>query len=246
MIGNQIIQLDRVDSTSNYVATLVSEGKARHGMVILAENQTNGRGQRGTIWQSESAKNLIFSFYLEHKDLEIHQQEALTHFTSIAIQSCLLKLGISSAIKWPNDILVNTKKIAGILIENQLRGTKISSSIIGIGLNVLQTKFDFTGSTSILSVLNKTIHKEEIFERLILELNNTYLLILNKEYSRLKENYLQSLWLLGIESTFEIKNSFFKGIIRGTDAFGRLEIEDVDGVKTYDLKEIKFTLRNEL
>ena len=65
-------------------------------------------------------------------------------------------------------------------------------------------------------------------------------------YSQLKENYLNSLWLLGIESTFERKNTFFKGIIRGTDAFGRLEIEDVDGIKTYDLKEIKFTLRNEL
>jgi BirA family biotin operon repressor/biotin-[acetyl-CoA-carboxylase] ligase len=92
----------------------------------------------------------------------------------------------------------------------------------------------------------ETSEKEEIFERLILELNSTYLLIQNKEFSRLKENYLNSLWLLGVESTFEINNSFFKGIIRGTDAFGRLEIEDVDGVKTYDLKEIKFTLRNEL
>jgi BirA family biotin operon repressor/biotin-[acetyl-CoA-carboxylase] ligase len=246
MIGNQIIQLDRVDSTSNYVATLVSEGKARHGMVILAENQTNGRGQRGTIWQSESAKNLILSFYIEHKDLEISQQEALTHFTSIAIHACLMKLGISSAIKWPNDILVKTKKIAGILIENQLRGTKITSSIIGIGLNVLQTKFDFSGSTSVLCVLDKTIHKEEVFERLILELNNSYLQIQNKAYSQLKENYLNKLWLLGIESTFEVNNTFFKGIIRGTDAFGRLEIEDVDGIKTYDLKEIKFSLRSEL
>jgi BirA family biotin operon repressor/biotin-[acetyl-CoA-carboxylase] ligase len=246
MIGNQIIQLDRVDSTSNYVATLVSEGKARHGMVILAENQTNGRGQRGTVWQSESAKNIVFSFYLEHIDLEIHHQEALTHFTSIAIHACLLKLGISSAIKWPNDILVNSKKIAGILIENQLRGTKISSSIIGIGLNVSQTKFDFAGSTSVLSVLNKTIDKKEVFERLILELNSTYLQIQNKEYLQLKENYLNSLWLLGIESTFERNNTFFKGIIRGTDAFGRLEIEENDGIKTYDLKEIKFTLRNEL
>ena len=246
MIGNQIIHLDRVDSTSNYVATLISEGKARHGMVILAENQTNGRGQRGSVWQSESSKNLILSIYLEHSDLEIHHQEALTHFTSIAILNCLSKFGISSVIKWPNDLLVTKKKIAGILIENQLRGNKITSSVIGIGLNILQTEFDFPGSTSILSILNKPIHKEEVFETLILELNSSYLQLQNKAYSQLKENYLNNLWLLGVASTFERNNTLFKGTIRGTDAFGRLEIEEVDGIKTYDLKEIKFTLRNEL
>ena len=246
MIGNQIIQLDRVDSTSNYVATLVSEGKARHGMVILAENQTNGRGQRGSVWQSESSKNLILSIYLEHSDLEIHHQEALTHFTSIAILNCLSKFGISSVIKWPNDLLVTKKKIAGILIENQLRGNKITSSVIGIGLNILQTEFDFPGSTSILSILNKSVHKEEVFETLIFELNSSYLQLQNKAYAKLKENYLNNLWLLGVSSIFERNNTFFNGIIRGTDSFGRLEIEDVDGIKTYDLKEIKFTLRNEL
>ena len=179
MIGNQIIHLDRVDSTSNYVATLISEGKARHGMVILAENQTNGRGQRGSVWQSESSKNLILSIYLEHSDLEIHHREALTHFTSIAILNCLSKFGISSVIKWPNDLLVTKKKIAGILIENQLRGNKITSSVIGIGLNILQTEFDFPGSTSILSILNKPVHKEEVFETLIFELNSSYLQLQN-------------------------------------------------------------------
>jgi BirA family biotin operon repressor/biotin-[acetyl-CoA-carboxylase] ligase len=245
MIGNKIIHLDRVDSTSNYVATLMSEGKARHGMVILAENQTNGRGQRGAVWQSESSKNLTLSIYLEHSDLEIYHQEALTHFTSLAIISCLSKLGVSSVIKWPNDILVSKKKIAGILIENQLRGNKIISSVIGVGLNILQTKFDFPESTSILSVLNKKINKEEVFKTLLLELNSSYLQLQNKAYSHLKESYLNNLWLLGIASIFERNNSLFKGTIIGTDSFGRLEIEDVDGIKKYGLKEIKFTLRNE-
>ena len=97
-----------------------------------------------------------------------------------------------------------------------------------------------------MSILNKPIHKEEVFETLILELNSSYLQLQNKAYSQLKENYLNNLWLLGIASRFERNNTFFNGIIRGTDAFGRLEIEEDDGIKTYDLKEIKFTLRNEL
>lgn len=246
MIGNQIIQLDRVDSTSNYIATLISEGKARHGMVILAENQTNGRGQRGAIWQSESSKNLTLSFYLEHADLEILQQEVLTHVTSLAIQSCLNKLGIKSEIKWPNDILVSGKKIAGILIENQLRGNKITTSIIGIGLNVLQTEFTFSGSTSIFSTLKSPIDKETVLKSLLKELNKKYNQLVNKEFTLLKETYLKNLWLLGVETTFERDNTLFQGIIRGTDAFGRLEVEENGRIQTYDLKELKFTLRNAL
>ena len=97
-----------------------------------------------------------------------------------------------------------------------------------------------------MGVLNKPVHKEEVFETLIFELNGSYLQLQNKAYAQLKENYLNNLWLLGVSSTFERNNTLFKGTIRGTDAFGRLEIEEVDGIKTYDLKEIKFTLRNEL
>lgn len=245
MIGNQIIHLDRVDSTSNYVATLVSEQKARHGMVILAETQTNGRGQRGAVWQSESFKNLLFSIYLEHKQLPIQQQSSLTHLVSLAILEGLAKIGLTTQIKWPNDILVGTKKIAGILIENQLRGTNIHSSIIGIGINVLQTTFDFSGSTSVCLALKKTITKEEVLNHVLDTMNRLYENIVHKQYHLLKASYLEKLWLLNTESSFEQENETFRGIIRGTDEYGRLVIEREQKLVAYDLKEIKFTLRNE-
>ncbi len=245
MIGNQIIYLDRVDSTSNYVATLVSEGKARHGMVILAETQTNGRGQRGATWQSEDAKNLLLSFYLEHLDLEILQQESLNHFVSLALSNTFMKFGISNHIKWPNDILVGTKKIAGILIENQLRGSKINTSIIGIGINILQTKFDYKGSTSVSIESNLAISKENFFAELTTQLNIFYTYITHKKLDKLKKDYLSKLWLMGIQSPFESNGETFYGSIKGTDNYGRLLVEVNDELKTFDLKEIKFTLRNE-
>ncbi len=245
MIGNQIIYLDRVDSTSNYVATLISEGKARHGMVILAESQTNGRGQRGTTWQSEDAKNLLFSFYLEHPDLEIIQQESLTHFVSLSLSNTLTKFGIPNHIKWPNDILVGTKKIAGILIENQLRGSKIIGSTIGIGINIQQTTFDFKGSTSVSIESDSIISKENFFSEFMKELNEIYPYLINKELDKLKKLYLNKLWLLGVESTFESNGQIFNGNIIGTDNYGRLLVEVNKEIKTFDLKEIKFTLRNE-
>ncbi len=246
MIGNQIIHLDRVDSTSNYVATLLSEGKARHGMVILAENQSNGRGQRGAIWQSESSKNLLLTIYVEHKQLEIIHQEALTHFVSLALHQCLLKFKINAEIKWPNDLLIRGKKIAGILIENQLRGSKIVSSIIGIGLNVLQTEFDIPGSTSITLETKESFTKENVLKELINQLNQLFQILTHKQYSKLKEMYLEKLWLMNVISLFESKNIRFSGIIRGTDEFGRLQIEHNQQINTYELKEVKFTLRNEL
>ena len=244
MIGNQIIHLDRVDSTSNYVATLVSEGKARHGVVILAEKQTNGRGQRGAEWQSENSKNLLLSFYLEHNQFEIIQQEALTHFVSLAIQACLSKFKVKSNIKWPNDILVGTKKIAGILIENQLRGNQISSSIIGIGLNVAQKTFEFLGSTSMAIEASEINSKDEVFKELIFQLNEKFELIRSKQFSKLKKEYLKSLWLLGKESIYESNGEKFMAILRGTAEFGRLQLERDNILYVYDLKEIKFNLRN--
>jgi len=246
MIGNQIIHLDRVDSTSNYVATLISEDKARHGMVILAENQTNGRGQRGTVWQSEPSKNLLFSVYLEHNQLPIQHQSSLTHLASLAIFEGLKKIGLHTQIKWPNDILVGTKKIAGILIENQLRGTAIQSSIIGIGLNISQTEFDFPGSTSVFLELETSTTKEEVFNHILYAMNTLYAKITQKRYDSLKESYLKNLWLLNVESTFEKENKIFTGIIRGTDEYGRLLIERGQKSIAYDLKEIKFIFRNEV
>lgn len=245
MIGNQIIYLDRVDSTSNYVATLISEGKARHGMVILAEIQTNGRGQRGATWQSEDAKNLLLSIYLEHKDLEISKQESLTHFISLGLSNTLLHFGISNHIKWPNDILVGSKKIAGILIENQLRSSKINTSIIGVGINILQTTFDFKGSTSVSLESKTPITKENFLSELIKQLNHLYPLVQYKIMDKLKNEYLSKLWLLGVESPFESNGENFIGKILGTDNFGRLLVEVKKEIKTFDLKEIKFTLRNE-
>lgn len=245
MIGNQIIHLDRVDSTSNYAATLLSEGKARQGMVILAENQTNGRGQRGAIWQSESSKNLLLSFYVEHEQLEIINQEVLTHFISLSLHQCLLYFDIHANIKWPNDLIIGTKKIAGILIENQLRGSKITSSIVGIGLNVFQTEFSIPGSTSMSMEAKVSFTKEKVLEVLIEQLNHYYRLLALEQYTQLKEMYLEQLWLINTPSIFERKNEQFTGIIRGTDNFGRLLIEENQEIKTYDLKEVKFTLRNE-
>jgi BirA family biotin operon repressor/biotin-[acetyl-CoA-carboxylase] ligase len=247
MIGSEIIHFKRVDSTSNYVATLLKETKAVNGMVILADEQSDGRGQRGAKWQSSPGENLLFSFYIQYPSLAILHQQSITHATSLAITHCLNYFNIDAAIKWPNDIVIGNKKIAGILIENQFQGKNIKSSIIGIGLNVLQKKFDIINSTSIINETEQEITLKNVFNRLIFELNQTFNLIEQNSFSILSKKYRENLWLLDTTSSFQLENeTIFKGIIKGTDEVGRLQIfrEDLNKIETFDLKEIKFIERN--
>lgn len=247
MIGSEIIHFKRVDSTSNYIATLIKETKAVNGLVILADEQTEGRGQRGAKWQSLPGENLLFSFYIEYNKLEVKQQQCITHATSLAIQKCLDFFDIESKIKWPNDIVVGNKKIAGILIENQFQGNKIKSSNIGIGLNVLQQVFETLNSTSIKNESSKEIKISTVLNRLIFELNQHFDLISQGAFQVLLEKYTTSMWLLDKVSEYETeKGNRFYGTIIGTDELGKLVIQHLETQENehFGLKEIKFIERN--
>ena len=141
-IGIQKIRLTSVDSTNNFAAKLINDGIAEHGSVILAENQTNCRGQRGSEWQSQKAKNILTSFIFQFETLDPEFLFRINAFVSIALIDFLDSYGIDAQIKWPNDIMVNSNKICGILIENKLAGNTLAYSIAGFGLNVNQIEFD--------------------------------------------------------------------------------------------------------
>jgi len=137
-----IIELDSIDSTNNYLSKLNNTTKLSNGTVILAYNQTNGRGQRGNTWSTIPHQNLTFSLFYTPDDLKIDHVFLISMATANAIHQYLASKQLQSTIKWPNDILVDKKKIAGILIENTIQQTNIHSSIIGIGLNINQTEFE--------------------------------------------------------------------------------------------------------
>lgn len=245
MIGQKIIYLNSVDSTSNYAAKLLKEGLLSHGTAILAEDQTSGRGQRGSNWQVEAGKNLTFSFYLAHKNLPIHLQESLTHFCSLGIHSFLRDLGLEPSIKWPNDIVIGSAKIAGILIENQINSTSIKGSIIGFGINVNQEHYGDYNATSIKLQLGKEQVIMACLEMLCKHLNSYYSYIEREDYSSLKDLYLSHLWLRDTLSSFMREDgTVFEGIIKGTDTSGRLIIEIGGLPEVFELKSIQFIARN--
>ena len=113
-----------------------------HGDAICAERQTAGRGQRGHTWSSEEGRNLMFSLVWEPRFLPVSEQFLLSEAVALALTDLFGGYGIDARIKWTNDIYAGDRKLVGILIEHNLTGDRLSRTIVGIGVNVNQTRFD--------------------------------------------------------------------------------------------------------
>ncbi|MES2588351.1 MAG: biotin--[acetyl-CoA-carboxylase] ligase [Bacteroidota bacterium] len=250
MIGRKIIYKDTLDSTNNYVANLINRNEIEHGTVILAGNQTLGKGQRGAVWDSEPYKNISLSVFLKHVNLSLKHNFYLTQAISLALVDFFKEFDPNFKIKWPNDILYNNSKIAGILIETQLEKAKfddlqIKSSIVGIGINVNQEQFGTYNATSLKLITGNEFQVQELIFKLCEKLNERINLLENFLFEQIKTDYLENLWLFQKESTYQVSDTSFKGKIVGIDEIGRLLVENLDSkeVNAYQNKEIIFLER---
>ena len=135
--------LNTVDSTNNYAMAKVHAGMAAHGMAWFAKEQTTGKGQRGKSWISEKGKNIALSLVLEPERLSIKSQFQLSAVVAITCFEFFSKYaGEETTIKWPNDLFWRDRKAGGILIENILQGKTWKWAVVGIGININQTRFD--------------------------------------------------------------------------------------------------------
>lgn len=243
MIDNyKIIHLKEVDSTNNYAQKLTEKSSNEDfcNTVVCADFQTNGRGAYKNHWESDATKNLICSIIL-CPNIEAKDQFIISKITSLSIISYLKQFNIDAEIKWPNDILVNKKKIAGILIENSIIGSKISDSIIGIGLNVNQLKFSekLKATSVFLEKSTELFIKNELnifltyFDKWKYHCNNENYNYINSEYFK---------FLIGNQEFIKYRKSgkIFEAIITNIDEFGRLIVKTKAGEqKTFAFKEIE-------
>jgi BirA family biotin operon repressor/biotin-[acetyl-CoA-carboxylase] ligase len=241
-INFKITHLESVDSTSNYVATAFAQGKLGHGSVILADKQTSGRGQRDSTWHSEGGSNLLFSVLLIPDNMSASQGQGVMHCATLALVEVLKSCGVDARIKWPNDIYVGPQKIAGILIENQLTGTRISRSIMGIGLNINQSNFGDLNATSLYLQTEKYFDVKEVMLRFLHQFDLLWSTLMRGESQLLKSHYSSLLFGLNETLLFEDDLGEFQGTIKGVDELGRLNVSSVRGDRIYDLKEIRFKL----
>jgi len=243
IIGNNIIELDITDSTNEYSKKLIKESKVEEGTVILAGFQTKGKGQKGGYWESEKGKNLTFSLILYPNFLDIQKQFYLSMSISIGIVEFLSHLSVKSKIKWPNDIYINNKKVAGILIENSIKRNIIASSIVGIGINVNQAEFKSSAPnpTSLCLELNKTFDIKNTYKLLISYLNKWIKILYNSHYKKIKSRYKKNLFLINKKTCFTDINGKFDGRIIDIEESGILLIKtDSKKVRKYNFKEVSF------
>lgn len=238
-IGRNLIHLESVDSTNNYTANLIKSEGLSPGTVILADEQFSGRGQRGSEWVVEPGMNLTFSTYLKVVNLSVENQFDLSKLVALSVCHFLAKTGITAEVKWPNDILVNGRKISGILIENSISGLRPIRSIVGIGININQTRFGKFNATSIQSELGQFYPvKDALFS--FIESFNTLTDELFDHPKLLHEQYLEKLYQLNMKSRYSDASGMFEGEICGVEQSGKLIVLKGNEKVSYDLKEISF------
>ena len=239
-IGSQKIILSDVDSTNNFAAKLINDGSIGHGSVIMAENQSNGRGQQGSLWQSDPHLNLLFSLVLSSRELHKINPICINWYVSICIIDFMKRKNLNAQIKWPNDILIGIKKVSGILIENKFVGSTLKHSIIGVGINVNQTDFNELNATSMKLHTSIKYSIVDLLDDFIFCLCENEHLLFSLKHDDLKEKYLDSLEGLGELRNFKKDSGSFKAQIRGVDDIGRLILQ-ADGQQfLFQNKEIQF------
>jgi BirA family biotin operon repressor/biotin-[acetyl-CoA-carboxylase] ligase len=238
-----IIKLNAIDSTNSYLRQLCNEKVIEDYTVVTANHQTQGRGQMGTIWDSEKGKNLMCSVFTNSVNIPIEQQFYISIATSLALIKTLQAFNVPKLnVKWPNDILAENKKICGILIENVIKHQEIEGTIIGIGLNVNQISFkNLPNASSMKELTGVVFNLDELLQAIVSNLKFYFNLLLKGKYSKLKKEYERYLFRKGKPSTFKLEtNQIFPGFIEGVNEQGKLIIRLEDDVlKTFDLKEIQ-------
>tara|TARA_B100001173_G_C15987705_1_gene547515 strand:+ start:182 stop:931 length:750 start_codon:yes stop_codon:yes gene_type:complete len=240
-IGNQVIKVKSVDSTNNYAAKLLNQTKVPFGTVIMAHYQTNGKGQRNTIWSSNGGDNLLMSVLLDLSFMPSEKIFFLSKSIALAIRAAVVDvIGIESHLKWPNDVLIDNKKIAGVLIENQWNNSNIVSSVVGVGLNVNQVDFQESFSaTSLKKITNKNYNVDNILKVLCKKLNKYYNQLASLNFDNIDIEYHQHLVNYNKFCEFEENNILFNAKVKGVNQQGELMLEFTNGdVKSYELKQI--------
>jgi BirA family biotin operon repressor/biotin-[acetyl-CoA-carboxylase] ligase len=239
----KLIKLDAIDSTNDFLKRLSVEQSLENFTVVTAESQTRGKGQMGAKWDSETGKNLMFSVLVNNVLNSISEIFDLNVAVALSIFTTLEKNNIPNlSIKWPNDILSDNKKVAGILIENSIKNNGEITSIIGIGLNVNQINFDNLPKASSMAVISKKeFDKETILNQLIDCLKSNCDLLQNKSAAQLWNSYNNNLFKKGIPMAFSLPDGIqFMGIIQGVNFSGKLEVKlENDAIENYGIKEIQ-------
>ena len=237
MFNKNHIYFDVLSSTNEFILSLKGTPLFKEGLLVSTKYQSNGKGQTGKQWHSEKNLNILLSVIVEPK-ISLKKQFDISKLVSLAFYDLLILLGLSPKIKWPNDILIKKKKIAGILIQNVVTNNIISHSVIGIGFNINQHNFpQFSHLATSLSLeLNKQLDCVTIRDKFLNSLTNRFIAF-RKGY-KLDTDYHDALFLKDKIANLQKGQQQFKGIIKRVTSNGLLQVEVNKELKEFTTQEV--------
>lgn len=238
ILGRDLIEIhDVIDSTNKRAGELALAGAAE-GSLVIAETQTAGKGRLGRVWHSPAGKNIYVSIILR-PNLDPNRVSLLTLAAGLSGSNAIAKqLGIRPAVKWPNDLLIDGKKICGILSELEMKQARVSHVIIGVGINVNMDEDDFPPEisglgTSLKIAVGQKLDRAKILSGFLDELEKNYFELSRGNTDGMLDQYRRVCLTLGQTVSFQKKDLLIEGIAEDIDRTGELLVKDHSTGRTH-------------
>ncbi|HEC82011.1 MAG TPA: biotin--[acetyl-CoA-carboxylase] ligase [Thermoplasmatales archaeon] len=244
IIGKNLYYFKTLSSTNLYAKELINKG-AEEGTVVVADTQTKGKGRKNREWFSPSG-GLWFSVILYPEKLQPNKSMLLTMAASIAVVEAIKTVTeTESKIKWPNDVLINNKKVCGILTELDAELDKINHAIIGIGINVNnELKKDLKEkATTLRNEVGTKVPRVKLLKTILKHLDENYAELLKGKNDVVRKKWIQYSKIVGKKITVKDENTVIKGVVEKVDEEGYLILQTKEGKKTRILSgDIEYTV----
>lgn len=252
MVSISRVNLSTVDSTNSFVREMLAEEGTGQVIsasslpdftLVVADDQTKGRGQQGNSWETERGKNLTFSLLCHPDFVPASRQFLLSQGMAVAVRDALAEQVEGVEVKWPNDIYVGDQKISGTLIECDLVGKNIANCIIGVGVNINQTVFwsDAPNPTSLQLLTGKEHNREAVLSSILNHFQTYYRLLAEGKTEDVRQMYKEHLYRReGFHRYRDVRGDFWAEIA-GVEPTGHLCLRFEDGnIVRYEFKEVQF------
>ena len=240
-MGQEAYFLDQTTSTNDWMWQFVKARTPAEGAMVFTYFQAQGKGRMAKVWNSNKGENILCSFFLKPAFISLQQQASLNFSIALAVADTFSAfLTDSILLKWPNDIICDNKKLAGILIENTIKGDKIENVVIGIGMNINQKEFDHEPlAASIFMLKGQFTPLEDVLAKLAQNLEKQYLRLRTAHHQTIIDEYNRRLYGKNTVVTIKTDNELAEGILKEVAADGEIEIVTSGEVKRYHYNNVK-------
>jgi BirA family biotin operon repressor/biotin-[acetyl-CoA-carboxylase] ligase len=233
LVFKRLLHFPKLQSTNAYLKALAAIGEPE-GLILLADEQTAGMGRLDRVWHSPKG-GLYLSLLVRPMSITASDLPLITLTTGIAVAKVFNSaLGLDAKLKWPNDVLLDNRKVSGILVESAFIGNDIEYAVIGIGINANVPSLGFPKSlgsrvTSLQEKRNQPIELPRLFEYIVGQLEFWYLKLRDKGFKAINPHYRRLCTTLGKQVTIDLDEKQVTGLVKGLNADGSLIVQTSEG-----------------